>query len=83
MRDRKRENRKKKANINLSTLALLTVIQLGVLIVNTKFEYFSGIRYRAVMMQNFIGMIEKWTNKGTDKPYAVADSFMHSKTFHT
>ena len=26
-------------------------------------------------MENFIGKKEKWTNKGTDKPY-VADSFL-------
>ena len=35
------------------------------------------------MMEKFIEMKEKWTNKGTDKPYAVADSFIHSITYHT
>ena len=34
------------------------------------------------MMEKFIGKKEKWTNTGTDKPY-VADSLIHSTTFHT
>ena len=34
------------------------------------------------MMEKFIGMKEKWTNKGTDKPY-MADSIIHSTTSHT
>ena len=72
MRDRKRENRKKKANIDLCTLVLFTVIHLVDLIVNTKFEDSSGHRCWAVMMERIIVMKEKWTNKGTDKPF-VAD----------
>ena len=34
------------------------------------------------MMEIFIGKKEKWTHKGTDKPY-VADFFIHSTTCHT
>ena len=34
------------------------------------------------MMEKFIGKKEKWTNKGTDKPY-VDDSLIHSTTYHT
>ena len=32
--------------------------------------------------ENFVRKKEKNTNKGTDKPY-VADSLIHSTTFHT
>ena len=32
--------------------------------------------------ENFVKAKEKWTNKGTDKPY-VADSLIHSTTCHT
>ena len=38
VRDRKKENRKKKAKINLSTLVLFSVIHLVVLIMYTKFK---------------------------------------------
>ena len=38
--------------------------------------------YQADMMEKFIGKKEKWTNKGTDKPY-VADSLILSKSCHT
>ena len=38
VRDSKRKKKKKKAKINLSTLVLFTVINLVVLIVDTKFE---------------------------------------------
>ena len=34
------------------------------------------------MMDEFNGKKEKWTNKGTEKQY-VADSFIHSTTYHT
>ena len=33
------------------------------------------------MMKKINGKEEKWTNKGTDKPY-VADSLMHSTICH-
>ena len=34
------------------------------------------------MMEKNIGKKEKWTNKGTDKPY-LADSLLHSTTCHS
>ena len=34
------------------------------------------------LTENFVREKEKWTNKGTDKPY-VADSLIHSTTCHT
>ena len=34
------------------------------------------------LTKNIFGKKEKWTNKGTDKPY-VADSLIHSTTCHT
>ena len=39
-------------------------------------------KYQADMMEKFIGKKEKWTNKGTDKPY-VADSLILSTSCHT
>ena len=45
VRDRKTENRKKKAKLNLSILVLFTEIHLVVFIVYTKFENCSTHRY--------------------------------------
>ena len=83
MRDRKREKYKKKAKINLSTLVLFSVIQLAVLIMFTKFKVtLSEIEAEKFVTESFVREKEKWTNKGTDKPY-VADSLIHSITCHT
>ena len=80
--DSKSGKQKKKASINLGTLVLFSVIHLVVLIVYTKIEDSSTHRCWADMMEKSIGKKEKWTNKGTDKPY-VADSLIHSTIYHT
>ena len=65
--------------INLSTLVLFSVIHLVVLIGYTKL---SEIEAEKFVKENFNKEKEKWTNKGTDKPY-VADSLIHSTTCNT
>ena len=54
VRESKKEKKKKKAKINLSTLALFTVIDIVVLIVYTKFEYCSTHRCWAVKMEKLL-----------------------------
>ena len=48
----------------------------------TNLKTMSEIEAEKFVTENFVREKEKWTNKGTDKPY-VADSLIHSTTCHT
>ena len=79
MRDRKKgKNRKKKANINLSTLVLFSLIHLVVLIVYKNIAL-AQIKAEKPVTGNLVREKEKWKNKGTDKQYK-ADSLIQSST---
>ena len=63
-------------------MVLFTVIHFVVLIVYTKFEDCSTYRCLADKMEKLLERKKNGQNKETDKPY-VADSLIHSITYHT